>query len=104
MPGKVLVEPLSAVNARDGQRPRDLGSFAAGDRDPISGVMKNLDLSDEEAAALVTRLTRIIDGERYPFSERTRTLKAIPREAQAGARSRAVAAEGLCAAASDNRP
>ena len=39
--------------------------------------MQHLDLSDEEAAALVALLSRTIDGDRYPFSERTRTLKAI---------------------------
>jgi hypothetical protein len=39
--------------------------------------MQHLDLSDEEAAALVALLTRTIDGDRYPLSPRIRTLKAI---------------------------
>jgi hypothetical protein len=39
--------------------------------------MQHLDLSDEEVAAFVALLTRTIDGDRYPFSERIRTLKAI---------------------------
>jgi hypothetical protein len=35
------------------------------------------DLTDEETEALVTELDRIIDGDRYPFSPRIRTLKEI---------------------------
>ena len=38
--------------------------------------MQHLDL-DDEAAALVPLLTRTIDGDRYPFSARIQTLKAI---------------------------
>jgi hypothetical protein len=37
----------------------------------------NLDPTDEEAAALIRELAEIIDGDRYQFSERIRTLKAI---------------------------
>ena len=37
----------------------------------------NVDLNDEEAAALLAELDRIIDGDRYPFSPRIRTLTAI---------------------------
>jgi hypothetical protein len=37
----------------------------------------NVDLNDEEAAALLGELDRIIDGDRYPFSPRIRTLTAI---------------------------
>jgi hypothetical protein len=36
-----------------------------------------LDLTDEESAALLGELDRIIDGDRYPFSPRIRTLTAI---------------------------
>ena len=36
-----------------------------------------LDLSDEEIAALLAELDRIIDGDRYPLSARIRMLKAI---------------------------
>jgi hypothetical protein len=39
--------------------------------------MQHLDLSDEEAAALAQHLKRAIDSDRYPFSPRIRTLKAI---------------------------
>ena len=39
--------------------------------------MKHLDLSDDEAAALVALLTSTIDGDRYPLSRRVRALKAI---------------------------
>jgi hypothetical protein len=37
----------------------------------------NLDLSDEEAAALLRELDNIIDGDRYFMSQRIKTLKAI---------------------------
>jgi len=37
----------------------------------------HLDLTDEEAAALATELKRTIDGDRYPFSARIATLKAV---------------------------
>jgi len=40
-------------------------------------AMQHLDLSDEEAAALVALLTRTITDDRYPLSPRVRTLKAI---------------------------
>ena len=36
-----------------------------------------LDLSDAETTALLGELDRIIDGDRYPFSPRIRTLMAI---------------------------
>ena len=37
----------------------------------------NLDLSDNETAALTEELDDITRNDRYPFSERIRTLKAI---------------------------
>ena len=37
----------------------------------------NLDLTDEEAAALLRELDGIIDGDRYFLSERIKTLRAI---------------------------
>jgi hypothetical protein len=37
----------------------------------------NLDLNDEETAALLTELDGLIDGDRYLMSERIKTLKAI---------------------------
>ena len=37
----------------------------------------NLDLTDEEAEALLRELNNLIDGDRYQFSARVRTLKAI---------------------------
>jgi hypothetical protein len=39
--------------------------------------MQHLDLSDKEAAALIKELADITGNDRYPFSERIRTLKAI---------------------------
>ena len=44
---------------------------------PHIGVMQHLELSDEEAAALVRELHDIIESNRYPFSPRIRTLRAI---------------------------
>src|SRR5207245_11654628 len=43
---------------------------------PISGVM-NLDLTDEETAALLQELDSLIDGDRYFMSPRIKILKAI---------------------------
>jgi hypothetical protein len=37
----------------------------------------HLDLSDDEAAALIKELHDTVDNDRYPFSERVGTLKAI---------------------------
>jgi hypothetical protein len=37
----------------------------------------HLDLTDEEAAALIRELHDIIESNRYPFSPRIRTLRAI---------------------------
>jgi hypothetical protein len=36
-----------------------------------------LDLTDDEAALLLTELNGLIDGDRYFLSDRIRTLKAI---------------------------
>jgi hypothetical protein len=37
----------------------------------------HLDLSDEETAALTQELHDIVEGDRYPFWPRIRTLRAI---------------------------
>jgi hypothetical protein len=37
----------------------------------------NLDLTDEETAALTQELHEIVENDRYPFSPRIRTLKGI---------------------------
>jgi hypothetical protein len=39
--------------------------------------MQHLDLSDEEAAALIKELADITGNDRYPFSPRIQTLRAI---------------------------
>jgi hypothetical protein len=39
--------------------------------------MPHLDLSDDEAAALIQELHDIVENDRYPFSPRIRTLRAI---------------------------
>jgi hypothetical protein len=39
--------------------------------------MQHLDLSDEEAAALIKELADITGSDRYPFSRRIQTLRAI---------------------------
>jgi hypothetical protein len=41
---------------------------------PISGVMQHLDLTD---AALIKELADITGSDRYPFSRRIQTLRAI---------------------------
>ena len=51
--------------------------FATGDHTPISGVMQHLDLTDEEAAALIKEFADITRNDRYPFSPRNQTLRAI---------------------------
>ena len=37
----------------------------------------NLDLTDEETAALTRELHDIVENDRYPFSPRVQTLRAI---------------------------
>jgi hypothetical protein len=39
--------------------------------------MLHLDLTDDEAAALIKELHAIVGSRRYPLSPRTRTLRAI---------------------------
>jgi hypothetical protein len=39
--------------------------------------MQHLDLTDEEAAALIKELADITGNDRYPFSARIQTLRAI---------------------------
>ena len=39
--------------------------------------MQHLDLSDDEAAALIQELHEIVENDRYPFSPCIRTLRAI---------------------------
>jgi hypothetical protein len=59
-----------------------------------------LDLTDEEIAALARLLTNTIDADRYPLSPRS-DIEGHSREDPTGAGPRAHAtAEGLCAAAS----
>jgi len=40
---------------------------------PQIKAMPHLELTEDEAAALVALLTRTIDGDRYPLSPRVRT-------------------------------
>jgi hypothetical protein len=54
------------------------GSFVAAERShPISGVMQHLELSDEEAAALIKELADLTGNDRYPFSSRIQTVRVI---------------------------
>ena len=39
--------------------------------------MQHLDLTDDEAAALTQELHEIVENDRYPFSPRIQTLRAI---------------------------
>jgi hypothetical protein len=45
----------------------------------------NLELTDEQAAALLKELNEIIDGDRYFMSQRIRTPKGDPRKDPSGA-------------------
>lgn len=44
---------------------------------PHIGLMPHLGLSDDEAAVLIKKLHDTVHNDRYPFSGRIRTLKAI---------------------------
>ena len=52
-------------------------SLHAADPGPISGALQNLELTDEETATLTQELYEIVEHDRYPFSPRIRTLRAI---------------------------
>ena len=56
---------------------KKLTKLLADRRAPYMGAMQNLDLTEDETAALVALLTRTIDGDRYPLSPRARALKDI---------------------------
>jgi hypothetical protein len=71
--------------------------------DPISEVMQHLDLSDEEAAALIKELADITRNDRYPFSSRIPDSEGDPGEAATETGPRAPAAEGVRSAASNGR-
>jgi len=67
--------------ARRSFRPANLlpvarASLRGGQARPHIGPM-NLDLTDEETAALTQELHDIVENDRYPFSPRIRTLRAI---------------------------
>ena len=51
--------------------------MARRDGDHHLSVMKNLELSDDEAHALVRVLREAIDGDRLPLSPRVRVLRAV---------------------------
>jgi hypothetical protein len=71
---KVAAISIRWVPKRDLRQP---GSFvAAGRSHPISGVL-HLDLTDEEAAALIKELADITGTDRYSFSPRIQILRAI---------------------------
>jgi hypothetical protein len=44
---------------------------------PHIEAMQHLDLADDEAAALTQELHDIVENDRYPFSPRIQTLRAI---------------------------
>ena len=44
---------------------------------PLIYRAMQLDLTDEQTTTLLRELDRIIDGDRFPFSPRIRTLKGI---------------------------
>jgi len=76
MLGKLPLGPLSVVKAEGGQA-REIGSHRDGRPRPYIEAMQHLDLTEEEAAALVSLLARTIADDCFPLSPRFRTLKAI---------------------------
>jgi hypothetical protein len=54
--------------------------------------MQHLDLSDDEAGALAQESQGIVEDDRYPFSERIRTLRGILAGLRADTSERAPAA------------
>ena len=64
----------------------------------------NLDLSDEETAALANELDDVTRNDRYPFAERIRTLKAILARLQTRAGPRALAGHRRCMRHRKQRP
>lgn len=65
--------------------------------------MQHLDLSDEEAAALIKELADITGNDRYPFSPRIQTLRAILAKLKPEPARALAAAEGVRAAANIGR-
>ena len=63
-------------NTRTGKS-GEVASFRDGGSQPYIGAMQHLDLSADEAAALIKELQEITGNDRYQFSPRIRTLKAI---------------------------
>jgi hypothetical protein len=84
LPSRPAREPLLApAPAAAGPMPgeklgyhRELGGSRGLVKRLICKPMK-LELSDEQAAALLSELDRIIDGDRFPLSPRIRNLKEI---------------------------
>jgi hypothetical protein len=52
-------------------------SGGAGRSQPHIEAMQHFDLTDDEAAALIRELHEIVENDRYPFSPRIQTLRAI---------------------------
>jgi len=59
------------------KRHREARLSQPGDHTPIFWVLQHLDLTDEEAAALIKEFADITGNGRYPFSPRNQTLRAI---------------------------
>jgi hypothetical protein len=57
-------EPTPGASLRDGRSRPHIGAM-------------NLELTDEETAALIQELHNIVENDRYPFSPRIRTLRGI---------------------------
>ena len=69
--------PLSSL--RPGANIHGIPSVAELGWPPLASYLQfmNLELSDEEAAALTHELHDIVERDRYPFSPRIRTLRGI---------------------------
>src|SRR5262249_49632941 len=78
---------LLAIAARQAGTRHSHPNIAESDSSPLVNAPThlrdmNLEFSDEETAALLAELDRIIRDDRYPLSPRIRTLESDPREDQ----------------------
>jgi hypothetical protein len=107
--GTVVVPQETSLSSSDriGQHTRRLtpakgpsSGSQPGDHTPISCVMQHLDLTGEEAAALIKELADITGNDRHPFSPRIQTLRGILAKPTGTDPRASPAAEGLCPAES----
>jgi hypothetical protein len=78
--GSFLAPSPASAGRRQGKADRAVIREVGGSRRLVKhliGKPMKLELSDEQAVALLSELDRIIDGDRFPLSPRIRNLKEI---------------------------